>query len=281
MVRTPSSQALDKVGVGLVYRIGSTAIYKKIFRYWYPYMTSRLAADDDVVFMNWGYEEEPAMGIPLSEADEPNRYSIQLYHQVGTQVDLTGKKVLEVSCGHGGGSSYLARTQNPASYTGLDFNAKGVQFCQQRHKDVPGLDFVHGDAENLPFADASFDAVVNVEASHIYPHFDKFVAEVARVLRPGGHFLHTDFRNRDNFGEWDSVLANSGMRIVNKRDISADVLRGLHLNSQHSHDLIDRHLKNPIIRRFAREFTVVEGSWFYNDLERREIEYRTYCLVKD
>lgn len=275
------ARTLDKLGVGLVYRIGSTSIYKKIFRYWYPYMTSKLSMADDVVFMNWGYEEEPPMGITLSEDDEPNRYSIQLYHQVGTQVDLAGKKVLEVSCGHGGGSSYLARTQQPASYTGLDFNAKGVEFCQRRHRDVPALDFVHGDAESLPFADESFDAVVNVEASHIYPHFDKFVAQVARVLRPGGHFLHTDFRNRDNFGEWDSVLANSGMRVVNKRDISAEVVRGLQLNSQHSNDLVDRHLKNPIMRRFGREFTVVEGSWFYRDLERREIEYRTYCLVKD
>lgn len=275
------ARTLDKVGVNLVYRIGSTAIYKKIFRYWYPYMTSRLSNADDVVFLNWGYEQDPPMGIPLSAEDEPNRYSIQLYHQVGTQVDLAGKKVLEISCGHGGGSSYLTRTQKPASYTGLDFNAKGVEFCKRRHADVEGLDFVHGDAENLPFADASFDAVVNVEASHIYPHFDKFIAQVTRVLKPGGHFLHTDFRNRDNFGEWDSVLANSGMRIVNKRDISADVLRGLTLNSAHSHDLIDRHLTNPLVRRFAQEFTVVEGSLFYKDLETRDIEYRTYCLQKD
>lgn len=282
MVDSPkSSKALDKVGVGLVYRIGSTALYKRIFRYWYPYMTRKLSESDDVVFMNWGYEEDPPMGIPLSADDEPNRYSIQLYHQVGTQVDLTGKKVLEVSCGHGGGSSYLARTQKPASYTGLDFNARGVEFCSKRHKDVPGLDFVHGDAENLPFGDESFDAIVNVEASHIYPHFDRFVAEVKRVLRPGGHFLHTDFRNRDNFDQWDTTLEQSGLRVLNKKDISENVLRGLHLNSPRSNDLVNRHLRSPIMRRFGREFTVVDGSWFYRDLERGEIEYRTYCLVKD
>ena len=69
---------------------------------------------------------------------------------------------------------------------------------------MPGLDFVHGDAENLPFPDESFDAVINVEASHIYPHFDRFLSEVKRVLRPGGHFLHVDFRNRDNFPSWES-----------------------------------------------------------------------------
>ena len=64
------------------------------------------------------------MALPLAESDEPNRYSIQLYHRVAAQVDLTGKRVLEVSCGHGGGASYVMRTLGPASYTGLDLNPR-------------------------------------------------------------------------------------------------------------------------------------------------------------
>jgi ubiquinone/menaquinone biosynthesis C-methylase UbiE len=238
-----------------------------------------LVQQEDVVFLNWGYEEEPPLGIPLSESDEPNRYSIQLYHQTATQVDLTGKKVLECSSGHGGGASYITRTLHPASYTGLDFNADGVAFCQKRH-NLPGLEFVQGDAQNLPFPDESFDAVINVEASHIYPDFERFVSEVARVLRPGGHFLHADFRNRDSFGEWHAALGKPRLRIVSEKNISEQVLRGLRLNSPRSEDLINRNL--PIfLRRFGREFAVVDGSWFYKDLERGEIEYRAYCLTKD
>ncbi len=280
MVRSPiRSETLDKVGVGLVYRIGSTPIYKRLFRHWYPMMTRRLGQQDDVVFLNWGYEEDPPLGLPLDEADEPNRYSIQLYHQTAAQVDLTGKKVLEVSCGHGGGASYLVRTLKPASYTGLDFNAAGIEFCRERH-DLPGLDFVHGDAEHLPFPDESFDAVVNVEASHIYPHFERFLGEVRRVLRPGGHFLYADFRNRGGFGAWENALAESGMRTVSHRVINEQVLRGLKNNSPRSNDLINRRLP-AFLRRFGREFAVVDGSWFYNDLERGEIDYRTYCLTKD
>ena len=82
MVRSPS---LDNVGASLVYRIGSTATYKKLFRYWYPLMTKRLGQGDDVQFLNWGYEEDPPLALPLDAADEPNRYSIQLYHQTATQ----------------------------------------------------------------------------------------------------------------------------------------------------------------------------------------------------
>jgi len=62
------------------------------------------------------------MGLPLAPEDEPNRYCIQLYHRTATQADLSGKKVLEPSCGHGGGGAYLMKTLHPASYTGLDFN---------------------------------------------------------------------------------------------------------------------------------------------------------------
>jgi ubiquinone/menaquinone biosynthesis C-methylase UbiE len=276
MVRSPS---LDKVGVGLVYRIGSTATYKKIFRYWYPIMTRGLSQQDDVQFLNWGYEEDPPLGLPLDEADEPNRYSIQLYHQTATQTDISGKKVLECSSGHGGGASYLTRTLQPASYTGLDFNAAGVEFCKERHQ-LPGLDFVHGDAENLPFPDESFDAVINVEASHIYPHFERFLGEVKRVLRPGGHFLYADFRNRDGFGAWENVMAESGLRQVSKRVINTEVLRGLKKNSPRSNELINNHMP-AFLRKFGREFAVVDGSWFYNDLERGEIDYRAYHFVKD
>ena len=49
---------------------------------------------------------------------------------------------------------------------------------------LPGLDFVHGDAEDPPFSDESFDAVLNVEASHAYPRFDRFRAFDLHGLEP-------------------------------------------------------------------------------------------------
>ena len=91
-----------------------------------------------------------------------------------SQVDLTGKRVLEMSCGAGGGASYMMRNLGPASYTGLDLNPASIDKCRERHRP-PGLDSVQGDAQNLPFPDQSFDAVINVEASHQYPHFPSFL----------------------------------------------------------------------------------------------------------
>ena len=140
------------ISTAFMYRLAfNPLVLKGVARVFYPLFTQRLDAAE-VLFHNDGYEEDPAMGLALAEADEPHRYPIQLYHRIATQTDLEGKRVLEVSSGHGGGASYLTRTLRPASYVGLDLNTRAVAFCAEHHS-VPGLSFVQGDAENLPFAD--------------------------------------------------------------------------------------------------------------------------------
>jgi SAM-dependent methyltransferase len=188
----------------LLARVGSTAAYKRVSRYWYPLMTRGLGTDE-IVFINWAYEEDPPMDLPLEPSDEPNRVHINLYHRTATQADLTGKRVLEVSCGHGGGASYLTHTLHPASYPALDLNQAGIKLCQTQHS-VPGLDFVRGNAEDPPFDDESFDVVLNVEASHCYLHFPRFLAEVVRVLRAGGYFPYADLRPSNEIAQWEADL---------------------------------------------------------------------------
>jgi ubiquinone/menaquinone biosynthesis C-methylase UbiE len=232
---------------------------------------------DDVVFLNYGYEEDPPMGVPLAASDERNRYGIQLYHRTATQADLSGKQVLEVSCGHGGGASYVVRTLRPASYTGLDLNADAIAFCRKRHR-LPGLNFVHGDAESLPFADESFDAVINVEASHGYPNFPRALAEVARVLRPGGHFLYADLRGYADFSQWEAAMADAPLRPLSERVINPEVLRGLNELAPRYLHLVNRHL--PVfLRPFGRLFVGAPGSPTYRELQRGRLSYRIYSFA--
>ncbi|HXA88044.1 MAG TPA: class I SAM-dependent methyltransferase [Mycobacterium sp.] len=239
---------------------------------------TRMFNTGDVVFLNIGYEEDPPMAVPLAESDEPNRFYIQLYHRTATQADLSGKRVLEVGCGHGGGASYLTRTLRPAAYTGLDLNRAAIAFCRKRHK-LPNVDFVHGDAEKLPFPDQSFDAVVNVESSAAYPHFSRFLAEVVRVLRPGGHFLYTDLRPVSSIAEWEAALAGAPMRMLSHDDINAQVVRGLEKNSQRMVELIGRM---PIgLRSIGREYAGMKGTGFYRAMQSGKYPYRVYCFMKD
>jgi ubiquinone/menaquinone biosynthesis C-methylase UbiE len=237
-------------------------------KYFYPLFT-RLSGGR-LVFLNWGYEEDPPMALPLDAADEADRFPIQLYHRTATQVDLEGKQVLEVSCGHGGGASYLMRTVHPASYTGLDLNSAGVDYCRRRHQ-VPGLYFVQGDAENLPFADRSFDAVINIEAAHYYPGFRSFLTEVARVLRPGGHFLYADLRRGDAIAKWEEELGDAPMQLVSQRIINEQVARAMEKQAP----------------GFARELSRYVPAYdklrvkTCNGLQNNEISYRIYDFANN
>jgi SAM-dependent methyltransferase len=252
-------------------------IRKGIWRLWYPFLTRRLRGES-VFFLNYAFEEEPPMGIPLRPENEPDRACVQLYHHVAAQVPLRGKNVLEVSCGHGSGAAYVTRTFQPRSYTGLDLNPAAIHFCQEHHQ-VDGLNFRQGDAEHLPFEPDTFDAVINVEASHCYPEFPRFLAEVARVLKPGGHFLYADFRFAERMAEWEQTLATCPLQIQQTRTINAEVLRGMDRNSARSLALIDRHLPK-FLHGLGRDFAGVRGSRIYNALVSRELTYRSYYVLK-
>ena len=252
-------------------------IRKAIWKFWYPFLTRKLHAEE-VSFLNYAFETDPPMAIPLEPADEINRSCIQLYHHVATQVNFSGKDVLEVSCGHGGGASYLTKTLGPAKFTGLDLNPRGIDFCKKRYLQ-PGLNFVQGDAENLPFPDRSFDTVINVEASHCYPDFPQFLREVNRVLKPGGYFLYADFRFSDGVSGWEDALEKAPLKIKQSRDISSEVLRGMEGNSARSLALLDRKLPK-FLHDLGRDFAGVRGSRVYNALDSRQLSYRSYCFQK-
>ena len=252
-------------------------IRKGIWKIWYPFLTRRLHGDD-VIFLNYAFETDPPLDIPLAPEDEPDRACIQLYHHVGTQVNFQRKDVLEVSCGHGGGASYLTRTLKPAKYTGLDLNPAGIKFCKNRHQ-AEGLDFIQGDAQNLPFPAETFDAVINVEASHCYPNLPRFLAEVARVLKPGGYFLYADFRFSEDIAKWEAVLESAPLKLKQMRDISDEVLRGMECNSDRSVALLDRKLPK-FLHSLGRDFAGVKDSRIYNALLERQLAYRSYSFRK-
>jgi ubiquinone/menaquinone biosynthesis C-methylase UbiE len=253
------------------------ALRRSIWRLWYPYLTRRLQRDD-VLFLNYAFDDERQPELILESSDEANRGCIQLYHHVGSQVSLRGRNVLEVSCGHGGGASYLTRMMGPSQYVGLDLNPQGIHFCRARHS-IDNLTFINGDAEALPFPSGSFDVVVNVEASHCYPRFARFLQEVHRVLRPQGHLLYADFRFASGLVEWERDLSASALRKLRSRIINTEVLRGMERNSARSAKLIEQHLPG-FLHSLGRDFAGVVGSRIHEALRTGTMSYRSYCFER-
>ena len=143
--------------------------------------------------MNYGYDED-GYCLDLLEEDEAERYSIQLYHHTATQIDISKKNLLEVGSGRGGGSSYIQRYLKTRTVTGLDISSDAVQLSNLSF-DTPGLSFVQGDSENLPFEDNSFDTLILRDALHHFvgeADFDKVKNEMCRVLRNDGKIIFFD-----------------------------------------------------------------------------------------
>ncbi|MET4098114.1 SAM-dependent methyltransferase [Agrococcus sp. UYP10] len=230
-------------------------------------------------FMNYGYLVQPPADRPvLDAADEPDRLCIQLYDHVLTGTDLRGADVLEVGCGRGGGASFIARYRAPRATIGLDLSRRAVALCR-RHRRAPGLSFVEGDALALPFPDDAFDAVVNVESSHCYSSMDDFLAEVHRVLRPGGSLLFADLRPAREMAALRRRLGEGPLELVDLDDITADVRGALDLDDDRRRALMEAWIPRRFHRAFA-PFAGFRGTETFAKLERREIQYVSARLVK-
>ena len=99
--------------------------------------------------------------------------------------------LLDVGCGTGPMIELLASEFPGRRYTGLDLTPKMIEVANA--KGIDNARFVVGDAEDLPFDDASFDAVICANSFHHYPNPQAFFDGVARVLRPDGKLVLRDY----------------------------------------------------------------------------------------
>ena len=101
--------------------------------------------------------------------------------------ETTGKKILEVGCGDGYGSAYLAEAANKV--IGIDYEQEVIAQAKNKYC-LPNLSFTYMDATNLEFKDATFDIICSFQVIEHIPE-DKllnYLFEIKRVLKRGGKF---------------------------------------------------------------------------------------------
>jgi SAM-dependent methyltransferase len=250
-----------------------------MWKTWYELAASSPAPD--WTCMNLGLALEPP--LPLTPEEEPERWALQLYERVASRAVLAGRDVLEIGCGRGGGAAFVARRHNPRRYVGLDRVRAAVTFGRRRFS-YPGLVFEVGEAERLPFATDSFDEVLNIESSHSYGRFPAFLAEVRRVLRRGGHFLHADFRPQSEVGLWRATLEDAGFRRLAEEDLSAGVFAALEADDGRKRALIAGVAPTSFGHRAMasawEELAGVRGSRLYEQLRGGQVTYRLFTLER-
>jgi SAM-dependent methyltransferase len=229
------------------------------------------------------------------ERVEEHRYTKEWHIPAAAGFDAArGLRVLEIGCGLGTDGAQFA--QAGADYTGIDLTEAAVDLARRRFElfGLPG-EFRTADAENLDFADATFDLVYSHGVLHHTPDTERAVKEIHRVLKPGGvakvMLYHRDSYNyRINIG----VLRRAGARLLKTEPGLKLVhrLTGEPLESLREHarrikedsesylapgEFLNQHTDgagNPLARVYTRR----EALELFKDFS--EVELRTYFLNK-
>lgn len=119
------------------------------------------------------------------------------YHMIGTQILLVAEQLIEsidlhatdrvLDVATGSGNAALAAARRGAEVVGIDYVPALLERARRR-ADAEGVhaEFAAGDAEAIPYGDASFDIVTSVFGAMFAPDQERTARELARVTRPGG-----------------------------------------------------------------------------------------------
>jgi tocopherol O-methyltransferase len=143
----------------------------------------------------WGQHIHHGYWIRGDESKETAQ--IQLIEHVARLANIQpGARLLDIGCGFGGSSLYLAR-QYGVSATGITISPVQVEMANRdAQKQNLGATFLLMDAEALQFSEP-FDVLWSLESISHYQDIPKFFSSAAKFLKPGGAFALTDWFRRD------------------------------------------------------------------------------------
>ena len=232
-----------------------------------------------LAFMNYGYapltpgETQPV----LAAEDREFQYHVNLFNEVYRHIDCAGLDVLEVGCGQGGGVYYSARYLKPRRITGVDLSPVNIATARATFP-LENVVFQVGNAMQLPFVRRSFDVVVNIESSHLYPDAPRFFREARRVLRAGGSFLFTDLGPVERMRGLRAQFEAAGFAVRVARDITANVMEAIRKDNDRRLQLLRYMAKSEEQLKGLEEWARVPGSQGFDRYRRGEDQYWAYVL---
>ena len=170
-------------------------------------------------------DEPPSSSFIATDGDayelQMGRWSRRLAPLFIHFAGITGAvRVLDVGCGTGNLSAYLAEDRHLIGVCGVDRSAEYIAHAQLRSKD-PRVQFCIGDASALPFPNAAFDHTVSMLALQFVAHPDVALREMRRVTRPGGIVAATTWDTRGGFVALRMIFDAAAMLDQRGRDARA------------------------------------------------------------
>lgn len=137
--------------------------------------------------------DEMARGFDEAFFKDP-MYAMILAAMVKSAARGEASRVLDLGCGTGNLISLLLEEFPGARISGVDPSRGMREVCEERFAEKPDVEIKGGNAQDIPYPDGSFDLIVSSLALHHVPPELKpdMAEEIARVLEPGGRFIHAD-----------------------------------------------------------------------------------------
>ncbi len=163
-------------------------------------------------FINFGYWSNAISNYKKLTVKQRIEASKEMYRIVGDLAEISkGKSILDIGCGLGYGSEFFSRNYHPKWVIGLDISEAQVDRAKECHVlgiNADQLRFTIGEAESMPFTDASFDCVVSVEAAQHFVSISAFAKEASRILKPGGKLVLASFfpKNKEGLNILNAVV---------------------------------------------------------------------------
>lgn len=182
-----------------------------------------LFGNSPVSLMNHGYA--PSYDFVAREFSNQST----LYLKLLEKIDTEGKTLLDIGCGRGGGvASYLKHNDifKLKKIYGCDLNKINIQYCKKNHSKK--IKFKISDAQDLSYRNKKFDIVTNLESSHGYVDFIKFVSEAERVLKDDGVFIHSDVYYSEEEISYTLDKLKNKFANIETIDITENVARSCH-----------------------------------------------------
>jgi len=120
-------------------------------------------------------------------------------HAVERLQPKSGEKILDLATGTGWGSRVLAQRFPGVKITGADIAEQMLEYARQRaSSEQLDIDYLHADAEALPFSDGAFDAAISTFGVMFVGKPEAAAAELARVVRKGGRLTLATWKDDGN-----------------------------------------------------------------------------------
>ena len=204
-----------------------TAMYREVAR-----------GDDAGLHFEIGRPLAERLGYPARLLDAIPPEALASFAGVGHHLDLAalrpGEAVLDLGSGSGTDAFCAAMLVGVSGRViGIDMTDEQVAKASLLRDGFPQVEFVEGGIEELPFEDASFDAVISNGVINLSPAKHRVFAEAARVLRPGGRLALADIvsgrpikeRTRRNVDLWAACIAGAIPRSAYLNALDAHGLR--------------------------------------------------------